>query len=402
VAVAASMSAAAAKRFAEGCLAAAWAERATAKLELGWRGIGRAAGTSVRLEEARGLWRVRRWTLGAMSVKLELARMAGAVPEGLPATPGRPVTEPDLLPGPTVVKLYDLPLLTGATAAWVFALAAGKEAGWRRAALLASFDDGASWSEAGGTAVPAVLGRAETLLATTGSALFDERSSLVVELLNDAMELQGRNDAALAGGANLAVVGRELIQFGRVEWLGGTRFRLSRLLRGRRGTEWAAALHQAGEDFALVEEAALVPLQVPAGTAGAAKLIASGIGDVEPVEASVVLEGGGESLRPPSPVHLRIEAAGGGDVLLSWVRRSRQGWSWASGSDTPLGEEREAYVVNISSGGVVRRRVEVAVPSYTYTAAEQAADGGAGARLVEVVQAGTYAPSRAASLGFEV
>jgi hypothetical protein len=56
---------------------------------------------------------------------------------------------------------------------------------------------------------------------------------------------------AIMAGANLALIGDELIQFGRAEQLGPGLFRLSHLLRGRRGTEWAAAGHSVGDVFCL-------------------------------------------------------------------------------------------------------------------------------------------------------
>ncbi len=98
-----------------------------------------------------------------------------------------------------------------------------------------------------------------------------------------------------------------------------------------------------------------------------------------------------------TPVHLAAATDGAGDVRISWVRRSRRGWSWPSGSDTPLGEEREAYRIDISSATSLRS-AEVPQPAYVYTAAEQAADGAAGPLAVAVVQIGTWATSRPARL----
>ena len=71
----------------------------------------------------------------------------------------------------------------------------------------------------------------------------------MVELLNDSTWLKSRIDAAPVGGANLAMLGEELIQFGTAEQTGPSTFRLSRLLRGRRGSEWAMAGHALGERF---------------------------------------------------------------------------------------------------------------------------------------------------------
>ncbi|WP_324750785.1 hypothetical protein SH591_04990 [Sphingomonas sp. LY54] len=83
--------------------------------------------------------------------------------------------------------------------------------------------------------------------------MFDAASSVDVELLNDDMWLESRSDDALVGGSNAAMLGGELIQFGSAEPLGDRRFRVSRLVRGRRGSEWAAATHAIGEPFLLLD-----------------------------------------------------------------------------------------------------------------------------------------------------
>jgi len=100
-------------------------------------------------------------------------------------------------------------------------------------------------------------------------------------------------------------------------------------------------------------------------------------------------------LRPPSPVHLRAVRRSDGDIDIFWVRRSRQGWTWASGSDTPLSEEAERYRLTLSGAGF-ERSVTLSAPAYTYTFAEQAADGLAGPLSVAAAQIGTAASSREA------
>jgi hypothetical protein len=270
------------------------------------------------------------------------------------------------------------------------------EPGWRRADLIASFDGGGSWAAAGATAPAAVLGTALGAPPPAGSALIDDRGGFEVELLNAAMWLESRSDAALADGANLALLGDELIQFGNAEPLGERRFRLSRLLRGRRGTEWAAGLHAPGEPFLLIEAESLASVEAPLGSLGGeARLLGQGLGDPEGVE--VVRTVAGEAMRPPAPVHLKAERLGNGDLALTWTRRSRAGWVWLSGSDTPLGEEIESYRLTLAGEGF-ERSLTVPGPAYLYSAAEQAADGLSGPLTVEVVQLGTSAPSRPATL----
>ena len=398
-AVAASLDAATAKALAAGRLERLWAARRSARLNLGWSRLGLGAGRHVRVGGHPGLWRIARWTLDRMVLTLELTGVPTAA-AGLvgPASPGRPVDQPDRLHGPTSLLVLDLPVLAEdlPSRPRLLVAAAGAEPGWRRADLMASFDGGAGWAAAGATAPPAVLGTALEAPAAAGSALIDERSRIEVELLNEAMWLESRSDSALADGANLASLGDELIQFGLAEPLGGRRFRLSRLLRGRRGTEWAIGLHSPGEPFALIEAGSLAIVEAPLGALGGeARLIASGLGDPDGALAERIVTG--EAMRPPSPVHLSALRLANGDLALTWVRRSRAGWVWLSGSDTPLGEESESYRLTLSGEGF-ERSVTIAAPAYLYSAAEQAADGLSGPLTATVVQLGTSAPSRPQSL----
>lgn len=76
------------------------------------------------------------------------------------------------------------------------------------------------------------------------------------------------------------------------------------------------------------------------------------------------------------PVHLRAVRGAGGDIALSWVRRSRaDAGAWAA-MEVPLEHVPEAYRVTIFDGGTAVRSFEVAAPAATYTAAAQAADFG--------------------------
>lgn len=394
------LTAGAAKGFAEARLASLWSGAARAKLELSWRGTSLRPGMHVSLHSSPGLWRIERWVLGAGRVALELVRVpSSSVEQPAHATPGRSVEQRDLLHGPSLVRVYDLPLGEEARMQpLLFVLAAGEEAGWRGAELVASYDDGASWQAVGATAAPAVMGSTAEALQAGSAALIDATSALEVELLNESMWLESCTDDALVSGANLAIVGSELVQFGKVEALGERRFRLTRLLRGRRGTEWATAAHQPIEDFALVDPMTILPLLPPAGSLGGhVRVMASGIGDdLDPAEAQTEIVGA--ALQPPSPVHLDVEPDSDGGLHIRWVRRSRLGWAWAS-AEVPLGEESETYRLTLRGPGFQRSLI-TAVPAYTYTAAERAADGQAGPLDISVVQIGTLAASTPAQLRF--
>ena len=67
----------------------------------------------------------------------------------------------------------------------------------------------------------------------------------------------------------------------------------------------------------------------------------------------------------------------GGDLAISWVRRTRTGGdSWES-IDVPLGEDEERYEIDILDGSTVVRTLTATIPAVTYTAAQQTTDFGA-------------------------
>lgn len=394
------VSAAQARGSAQARLAEGWIGRERLELRCGWDALLAAPGTVLSIEGQPGRWRIEEAEWEGMAVRLSLVRVPGAGALTAPASSGAVVRQPDLPHGPTRLMIVDLPPLGDgpAMAPLVFAAAAGASAGWRRAALFTVDPVTREAVPAGGTAPAATMG---TLLTPpdAGTAMLFDDATMVVELLADDMMLLPADDDALMRGANLCLVGGELMQFGNVTEIGPRSFRLGRLLRGRRGTEWAMAGHGAGEPFLLIEEKRLAA--VPAGavrTGQALEMVAIGIGDAEPAEATRMIAG--EALVPPSPVHLHAGLDGTGSWLVRWTRRSRSGWSWSDGIDAPLGEEIERYSVRLFAGSALLRSAEVTAPLWVYSATAAAADLAAGHRnvRVEVRQIGMLAMGRAASV----
>ncbi len=390
-----------AKGLAEDALARAWREREQATARVPWRLLGARPGTLAALP-GDGSWRVAGWTLERMALALTLVRAAAAPSIAAGADAGRAIGGSDSPAGATRLALLDLPAADDMAAApQLWLAAAGTGAGWRRAGVSLSLDGGASWQAAGQTALPAVMGSAAGVLAPGPATLFDRVGMVEVELLNDAMGLQGADDAALIAGANLALLGDEIVQFGGATQLSPTRYRLARLLRGRRGTEWAIGGHAAGERFVLLDPARLLALAVPLsalGTIVSVSAIGPGDGGVAASAATQVI---GRALRPPAPVRLTATRLADGTIRFSWIRRSRAGWTWLDGGDAPLGEDAERYRLTIASSTGGGRTIETATPGFDYDPAAQAADGvaGAGAIGATVAQLGTRAASLPAASG---
>jgi len=63
----------------------------------------------------------------------------------------------------------------------------------------------------------------------------------------------------------------------------------------------------------------------------------------------------GNSLRPLSPANVSGHRDSQGNLFIEWVRRGRLGAGMISGSDVPLAEEREQYVVEVYNGSTLVR-----------------------------------------------
>jgi hypothetical protein len=384
----AALSAGAAKGIAEAELIRADLARARRVVRPGWSAMAIAPGARVAISGEAGQWRVTESRIEAGAVTLVLTPISAA---GVAATasPGRVNPAPDRVHGVTLLHGFEIPhlgdgLLSGPR---LMIAACGTSPGWRKAALALSGDDGARWEAIGATAAPAVIGVVVEPAGSASALIEDRASELVVELAHSEMELADASPEALDAGANLVLVGDELIQFARAEPLGAARWRLSGLWRGRRGTEDAIGAMRAGDRFILIERETLV-LQDGRGAVGTRlTLMAAGVGDAEPVALGVTVTG--RSATPPAPVALHAVPDAGGR-MLRWTRRSRAGWRWSDGTDAPIGESAERYQLRIMVAGQPDSVALSDAPQWLVTSA-------AGA-TVEVRQAGDHGLSPPATL----
>lgn len=310
-------------------------------------------GALVAVPTRAGLWRVDGWEWRHTGVELSLTSVPARLVTGMQTmgSSGRPQPAPDLLNGPTVLSIFGLPWggVGDKDTPRLFAAAASPAPGWRGAALYGDFGDGAL-SPIGTTGQRrAIMGTVAEPLAAGSSLIADRRSSLIVKLVATDMMLVDADMPSLARGANTARIGNEILQFGRAVPLGGGHWKLSYLLRGRGGTEFAVTAHAASESFVLLDER-LVELDPRLlGPPEVENIAALGNGDPQPVVA--LLDDPHASLRPYSPVHGRIFESGGSGITLAWTRRSRGGHGWLDLVDVPLVEHAEAYEIRYVAGG---------------------------------------------------
>jgi hypothetical protein len=220
-----------------------------------------------------------------------------------------------------------------------------------------------------------------------------------VELIDADQWLLNCDDDALVNGANLAVLGSELIQFGSVEPMGEGRFRLSRLLRGRSGTEWSMESHALDEPFALIQPDSVRSVPLASWVLGSpATVSVRNLSGTTSSGDPIIVHG--ESLRPRSPVRVQARMDATGDLLVDWIRRTRAASGWVDEVDVPLGERVELYRVSIA-GAEGALELEAAQPSLRIANA-QLAGVGSGAVTVRVRQVGDFAASRPAECSITI
>jgi hypothetical protein len=227
------------------------------------------------------------------------------------------------------------------------------------------------------------MGVADQVLADGPAHIWDWQSSLEVTLLNAAMWLESRPVAAVLAGANLALVGEELIQFANAVPIAPGRFRLSGLLRGRRGSESETGRHAAGDRFVVLDAARLFAFDPPLDAMGRSfQFRASHRSGAVNSFATVVPIG--RALQPLAPAHLTLLPRVDGGVAARWVRRSRAGFGWTDGTDAPVAEDSERYRVELWHAGQLVRATDTVSPAWDYDAAARVADGIPDTALLEV------------------
>lgn len=311
-----------------------------------------APGATVTLPGHAGLWKVIEWEWREVGVELALARLA---PTGADAAPGGAVdpgrTNPpvDLAAPPTSLFAFELPWNGSGNGdvPSIFAALSSSGTNWGGAALY--LDDGAGALHPLGPSgrTRAIIGTTAGVLPPVNPLLPDRASTLTVHLVASGLILASATARQMSLGANLALIGDELVQFAEATSLGADTWRLRGFLRGRAGTEGATGGHTAGEPFVLLDGRAIALDPARIGTESTARVVAVGLGDSDPVETGIRLRG--ITVRPLCPVHPRATLLADGALKLTWTRRARGGWQWADMVDVPLREEFERYRIDFAS-----------------------------------------------------
>lgn len=302
------------------------------------------------------------------------------------STNGRPA-DTILFPDLTQGFLIDTPLLSDAddqTAPFVYVAAAPLSTGYWPGATVWASDTGdsddsyaANWA-AFTSGEGSIYGFMQSTLPSAATDVIDNGSAVEVLLPGGGALSSSTEEAILADRSlNLALIGDELVQFINADLVDTNTYQLSGLVRGARGTEYAADGHAAGERFLLIGSN-IKKRDLGAGEIGDTDYYKfTNVEDLSDATA-YSLEFTDAPQKPLSPAHLELQQQSSGDWLISWIRRTRIGGSSVDGQDVPLGETSESYRVKIMNGATVVNSYDVTTNEKLYTVAEQTADWGSG------------------------
>jgi hypothetical protein len=230
------------------------------------------------------------------------------------------------------------------------------------------------------------LGTLASDLAAGPTSRFDMANQLVVDLRSGTLE--SVTDLALFGGANALAVESapgvwEIVQASSAELVATGRYRLTRLLRGQRGTEHAVAANvSAGARVVVLDDA---PARMPVALADLGlpwnwRIGPASLPVTDDSYVAAAFTPAGVGLRPFSLGHVEqpwLRGRTPGDLTIRWTRRDRSlvSDSWEA-VEVPMSESSEAYEVEILDGATVKRTLSATTTSVAYTSAQQTADWG--------------------------
>jgi hypothetical protein len=289
------------------------------------------------------------------------------------------------IPVQTLGILLDIPMLRDSdNDAGLYFAGCGYRTGWTGCAVFKSNDDGATYNQVFAVNDAATIGNATTVLGDFHSGyIFDELNTVTVKLFTGS--LSSVSELAVLNGENYAVLGSEIIQYKNAELIATNTYKLSGLLRGRKGTEWAMDSHDIGERFVFASTTNWRRITLTSGDLGLERLFKfATFGTTLQQTPAIPFVPEGVALECYSPVEVGAGRNASGDLVINWKRRNRINAEWRDYVDVPMSEGVESYEIDVmdSTFATVLRTLTASTETVTYTIEQQGADSPSGVNSV--------------------
>jgi hypothetical protein len=277
---------------------------------------------------------------------------------------------------------------------------------WNGATVYRSID-GATYSPFVSSGVSATWGRVSNALGAPPIHynVWDDTNTLTVRLVHGV--LSSSTDALVLEGANacaLGSAGRWMIcSFVNATQNADGTYTLSRLLQGRRGTEWMCGEMAVGDTFVLLSTSSVIRRGLDLTEVDKLRYYKSVTFGSQIAAAPVkqyTLEGQDRMPYAPCQISAEYDTPSSGDITISWIRRDRLTQNSSLSVSPICSESSEQYSVDILDGAsVVRTLTTVTSPSAVYTSAQQTTDFGSPQSSISVM---VYQLSSQVGRGFAV
>lgn len=285
------------------------------------------------------------------------------------------------LSGPSFYQLLDIPMIADEfDGLGTLAAMAGYTSGWPGGLLYRSSDNGATWEDVLGFQNAVTVGFATNSISTGRTDIRDFTNALecsfigpVPASISYASLLDWGNVFAYGAHGRWEIIGVQTV----TAITGG--YRLTNLLRGMFGTEWAMGTHVAGDKIVLLSTTAIQWLAFTAVDETKPFLGITSDRDLDTgTQADFTYEG--VNLTPLSPVYLNGNRhPSTNDWTLTWLRRFRYSLQFADTIGTPADEDTASFEIDVFSDNTyatVLRTIAVTASTATYTSAQQVTDFG--------------------------
>ena len=248
--------------------------------------------------------------------------------------------------------------------------------GWPGAALYKSVDGGATYSMVtSSNSTPTIGMVASAISAPALYQVWDTTTTITVTLKQGT--LTNSSDIAVQNGTNWCMIGEEVIGFVNATLTGPNTYQLSRLLRGRAGTEVKCGSHVTNELFVMLDDA-LTTIQLDQADIGkTVKYKAVTFGSDISLATAVDVQPFGLNMRPWRVAQPKAVKEVNGDWTISWIERPRYNNGMRDYTEISHDPDWGGYAIAIlNSSDVVKRSTTTVGTSFTYTVAMQQADFG--------------------------
>lgn len=246
-----------------------------------------------------------------------------------------------------------------------FVVLSGVTAGWKAGGLLVDISNpgdapafgaldetptqGSNWFVVASGSIQVPHGFAiKTLDPTVTPMGWDNKSEVIVYLMNPQITLHNADPVdMLTQALNVAYIGGEIVQFADVQDLGNGKWKLTKFLRGLRGTDYAIKGHFGAEKFVMLSADAIERV-VQQETALNKEATYVALSANQPISGEVPFKftNTGNSLKPliPYVMNAHWDTA---TFTLEWQPRNRVNGKWKNDTDIVLDQATEKYEIDV-------------------------------------------------------